>query len=122
MTIIFGIALITACTWFGAPTLGPILAGFMIGLAWPERAVRSAAAAALLAWGGLLLYGWIRGTDLSALSSSLGSAMGLPAWAPLVATLLYPLVLAASAAWLGHVITPRQFFFSSKSSYRPARR
>ena len=122
MTIIFGIAVIAACTWFGAPTLGPIIAGFMIGLAWPDRSVRSAAGAALVAWGGLLLYGWMRGTDLVTVSSSLGAAMGLPAWAPAAATLLYPVVLATSAAWLGHVITPRQFFFSSKSSYRPSRR
>jgi hypothetical protein len=56
MSLVFGVAVIALATWFGAPTLGPILAGFMIGLAWPARAVRSAAAAALIAWGGLLLY------------------------------------------------------------------
>jgi hypothetical protein len=122
MIVAFGAILIAACTWFGAPTLGPILAGFMIGLAWPDRSVRSAGAAALIAWGALLLYGWIRGTDLVALSSSLGQAMSLPSWALVVATLLYPVALATSAAWIGHVITPRQFFFSSKPSYRPGRR
>ena len=117
MSILFGVVVIAACTWFGAPTLGPIVAGFLIGLAWPERSVRVAAAAALLAWGGLLLFGLIRGTDVSALATSLGGAMSLPAWAIFTATLLYPVILAASAAWLGHVITPRQFFWSSKKNY-----
>lgn len=121
MSLAFGVVLIAAATWFGAPTLGPILAGFLIGLAWPERAVRSAAAAALVAWGGLLLYGWLRGTDVPALASSLGAAMSLPGWAPVAATLLYPVVLATSAAWLGHVVTPRQFFWSSKGNYSSRR-
>ena len=122
MIILFGTLVIAAATWYGAPTLGPILAGFMIGLAWPERAVRSAALAALLAWGGLLVYGLVRGTDLPALATSLGAAMSLPSWALVVATLLYPVLLASSSAWLGHVITPRQFFWSSKGTYRTSRR
>jgi hypothetical protein len=121
MSLVFGVAVIALTTWFGAPTLGPILTGFMIGLAWPARAVRSAAAAALIAWGGLLLYGWVRGTDVPALALSLGAAMSLPGWALVAATLLYPTILAASAAWLGHVVTPRQFFWSSKGNYSARR-
>lgn len=122
MSLLFGIVVIIAATWAGAPTLGPIAAGFMIGLAWPERAVRTAALAALIAWTALLAWAWIQGTDVVALAKSLGAAMSLPEWAPVVATLLYPVILAASAAWIGHVITPRQFFWSSKANYRTHRR
>jgi hypothetical protein len=122
MSLLFGAVVIAAATWYGAPTLGPMLVGFLIGLAWPERAVRSAAGAAILAWGGLLLYSVVRGTDLTALATSLGAAMGLPGWALVVATLLYPVILASAAAWLGHVVTPRQFFWSSKANYHSSRR
>lgn len=121
-TVLLAALAIAAGTWIGAPTLAPIVVGAVVGLAWPYRAARHAALAGIAAWGGLLVLAILRGDDIGTLGMSLGSAMGLPGWALFVATLLYPALLASSAAWLGHVITPRQFFFSSTSTYPPRHR
>lgn len=106
--ILGGAAAIALGTWLGAPTASPIVAGLVMGLLWPRQAPRRAAAAGLLAWGALLLAAAVRGDTIGALSASLGGAMGLPPWALPVATLLYPAILASSAAWLAHLVVQRR--------------
>jgi len=109
MTILLaGTVTLVIGTWLGFPTLAAITVGLAIGLAWPLRAVRAAAAAGLLAWTVLLLMAALRGDAMATLAGSLGAAMGVPGWALFVATLLYPTVLAASAAWLAHLVSPRR--------------
>jgi uncharacterized membrane protein YjjB (DUF3815 family) len=109
MTILLaGTVALVIGTWLGFPTLAAITVGLAIGLAWPLRAVRAAAAAGFLAWTVLLLMATLRGDAMATLAGSLGAAMGVPGWALFVATLLYPTVLAASAAWLAHLVSPRR--------------
>lgn len=68
-----------------------------------EPAAAFAALAALMAWGALMAWNWLSGPVL-ALASSLGEVMGLPGWSLLLATLLFPVVLAGAAATLGAAI------------------
>ena len=112
MTILLaGTAAMIIGTWLGFPTLAAITVGLAIGLTWPQRAARTAAAAGFLAWALLLLLAALRGDAMGTLATSLGAAMGLPGWALSMATLLYPTILAASAAWLGHLVSPRRLTF-----------
>ncbi|HEX6316381.1 MAG TPA: hypothetical protein VFZ73_16035 [Gemmatimonadaceae bacterium] len=108
MTILLGAAAIIAGTGLGLPVLAPVLTGVGIGLLRPRHAARYAALAALVAWGGLLLFALVRGDALARVASTLGAAMGVPAWALVVATLVYPALLASSAAWLAHLASPRR--------------
>lgn len=108
MIILAGMAAIVLGTWSGAPLLSPILVGVVMGLGWPTHAARRATVAGLLAWGGLLLAALARGDALRAFSTTLGDAMGVPAWALFLVTLFYPAILAASAAWLAHLVSPRR--------------
>jgi hypothetical protein len=109
MTVVLtGAAAIFFGTWLGVPTLTPIAAGLVIGFGWPRHAVRHAAAAGVLAWGGLLVIAALRGEALATLSATLGAAMDLPGWALFILTLLYPAILASSAAWLAHLVSPRR--------------
>ena len=96
-------------TWLGAPTLAPIVVGLAAGLIRPVNAASRSALAGALAWGALLATSALRGDALGAFTATLGSAMGLPGWAIAVATLLYPAILASSAAWLGHLVSLRRF-------------
>jgi hypothetical protein len=108
VTILLGAAAIIAGTGLQAPVLAPLLTGVGIGFLRPLFAARAAALAALVAWGGLLLLAVARGDALGALSSTLGAAMGVPAWALFAATLLFPALLASSAAWLASLVSPRR--------------
>ena len=106
--VLAAMAAIIVGTWLGAPVLAPVLVGIAIGFGWPAGAAWRAALAGALAWGGLLLAATARGSAVGALGATLGGAMGLPAWALFIATLLYPAILAASAAWLAHLVSPRR--------------
>lgn len=97
--LLFGVAGILLGTWLGFPTLAPVLAGFAMGFTIP-MAARRAALAGVIAWGGILLAAVLRGDNIAGLSRTLGGAMGIPSWLLLIVTLLYPAILAASAAWL----------------------
>ena len=103
-----GALLIALGTTLGAPTLTPIMVGIVIGLAWPRRAARVAAAAGALAWGALLVVALLRGGAIGTLASTLGGAMGVPGVVLFLATLLYPAILAASAAWLAQLVSWRR--------------
>ena len=90
-------------TWLGAPIIVSIVVGLVLGFLRPHHAPRRAALAGTLAWGSLLLVGGARGDALGTFASTLGGAMGVPGWVIGLATLLYPALLASSAAWLAHV-------------------
>ena len=96
-------------TWLGAPLLSPIVVGLAAGLIRPVNAASRSALAGALAWGGLLATSAVRGDAIGPFTATLGGAMGLPGWAIVVATLLYPALLASSAAWFGHLVSPRRF-------------
>lgn len=85
--------------WWSVPVLA---LGFGV---WSgeEPAAAFAALAALLAWGTLMAWNWLSG-PLLALAGSLGGVMGLPGWSLILATLLFPAVLAGAAATLGAAI------------------
>ena len=104
--ILAGAAAMIVGTWLRLPTLSPIIVGIVIGLGWPQRAARRAALAGVVAWGGLLLAALARGDAVAGLGVTLGAAMGLPGWVLPIVTLVYPAVLAASAAWLAHLVSP----------------
>ena len=106
--ILAGALAIVLGTMLGAPTLTPIIVGIVIGLAWPRRAARVAAAAGAIAWGALLLIALLRGGAIGTLATKLGGAMGVPGVVLFLATLLYPAILAASAAWLAHLVSWRR--------------
>jgi hypothetical protein len=106
--VLTGMAAIVLGTWLGAPVLSPIVVGAVMGFAWPARAARRAAITGMLTWGGLLLVALARGDALGAFSTTLGDAMGVPAWSLFIVTLLYPAILASSAAWLAHLVSPRR--------------
>lgn len=108
ISVLLGMAAIVAGTWLGAPTLTPILVGVAMGFLVPANPARRAALAGFLAWAGVLLARTLRGDEIGALSGTLGGAMGVPSWAIVLVTLLYPTILAASAAWLSHLAARRR--------------
>jgi hypothetical protein len=109
ISVLLGMAAIIAGTSLGAPTLTPILVGGVMGFVLQKTPARRAALAGILAWAGILLFKGLRGDEIGALSRTLGGAMGVPSWAIVLVTLLYPAVLAASAAWLSHLAARRLF-------------
>ncbi len=90
-------------TWLGAPTIAPIVIGLAIGMFRPRYSARRAAMAGVLAWGGVLAVAAVRGDAVGTFAATLGGAMGAPGWAIVLATLLYPAILASSAAWLAQL-------------------
>lgn len=83
-----------ALGWPGVP---------LTGAAWGaiSRGARGAGVAAALGgalgWGALLMWDAARG-PLPALTASLGASLGVPAWAPVLLTLLLPATLGWGAA------------------------
>ena len=104
--ILLGVAGILLGTRLGFPTLAPIFVGLAMGFTIP-MASRSAALAGVLAWGGVLIAATLRGDNIAGLGRTLGGAMGVPSLVLLVVTLLYPAILAASAAWLASLAARR---------------
>ena len=103
MVILVATIAIVLGTWLGAPIIAPIVVGLAVGFVRPRHAARHAALAGVLAWGGLLALAALRGDVVGTFASTLGGAMGAPGWAIILATLLYPALLASSAAWLAHL-------------------
>jgi hypothetical protein len=97
------IALVAATAvggWWGVG-----LAAFAWG-AWTGRA-RVVAAAAVCAWGSVLV--WTAGAGaLGRLIAELGQVAMVPGWVLVVATLVFPGVLAWSAAVVGGGVTERR--------------
>lgn len=91
--------------------LGTVLLGWwavpLVAAAYGGVARRSrlpgltAAAGAALAWGGYLGIAMLGGAPVGRFAPSLALSMQFPAWAPFAATLAFPALLAAPAAYLG---------------------
>ena len=121
MSVLVAMGAILLGTWFRLPTLAPVLVGLVMGFVVTRYPARKAALAAMLAWGGVLLAAAVRGDAIRTLGNTLGGAMGVPWWAVFVVTLLYPAILAASAAWLSLMLRDR-FFMRAGSEALLARR
>jgi hypothetical protein len=106
-TIVSLVVAFAAGTWLLGWWTVPVVA-LAYGL-WNGRSVTRApgspvvALAAALAWG-LLLAAAAVSAPVAALAGRLGALMGQPSFALYAATLLFPALLAWSAAALGHAI------------------
>ncbi len=87
--------------WWAVPDVG-LVAGLVLGRG--GRPGRLSAVAAALAWAGVLVAYRIEDFPVAILLHRLAGAMQLPAWGLLALTLLFPAVLAGSAAALGGAI------------------
>jgi hypothetical protein len=100
------IIIIAACIALGTVILGwwmvPILA-FVYGIVarGTKRPGSTAALAAALAWGGYLAITALSGAPVGLLGTRLALSMQLPVWGPIVATLVFPALLAGLASYLG---------------------
>ena len=100
MILTSALALGTAVVgWWSVPVLG-LAYGVWTG---ERRAGATAGISAFLAWSALMLWNWFEG-PLAELSESLGAVMGLPGWTLLIVTVLFPTVLAWTAAGVGTAI------------------
>ncbi|MCC6931439.1 MAG: hypothetical protein IT359_20795 [Gemmatimonadaceae bacterium] len=92
-------------------TLGTVLVGWWIvpllaaAFGVLMRDVRTpgllAALGGALGWGGYLAVVAVGGGPVAGFAGALATSMKLPGWAPLVATLVFPALLAGPAAYLG---------------------
>lgn len=82
--------------WWVVPVLGAAYGLLARGTSRPGLV---ASAAAMAGWGGYLSILALGGAPVGAFGSQLGAAMQLPGWAPYVATLAFPALLAGPAAW-----------------------
>ncbi len=60
-----------------------------------------AAVAGAVAWGGYLAIIGFGGASVAAFGGNLARSLEMPAWLPHVATMVFPALLAGSAAYLG---------------------
>ena len=91
--------------------LGTVLAGWwmvpVVGIAYglvargTRRPALLAAAGGALAWGGYLAIAAIGDAPVTSFGAALASAVQLPVWAPIVATLIFPALLAGLASYVG---------------------
>lgn len=84
--------------WWSVPL---VALGYGVLLRGSDHPGLAAAAGGAMAWGGYLGLAVIGGAPVAGFASSLAAAMQLPGWAPLLATLLFPALLAGLAAYLG---------------------
>ena len=83
----------TVCVaWWSVPLVAVISARV-----FPHAPVRNAAAAGALAWGGLLAWSAWQ-APVGPLMHRLGSLLQLPSWGLVAVTLLFPALLAGTAA------------------------
>jgi hypothetical protein len=97
--VLLAIAMVAATAvggWWGV-----LAAAFVWGV-WSRRA-GGVAIAAVCAWGSVLVWTAVSG-PLPALVAALGTIAGAPGWVLVVATLVFPAVLAWSAAVVGGVV------------------
>lgn len=106
LRIVLATALLGLFTVGGNPTLGPVLIGALCGFSWLEQGPRVAAISAVLSWGGLLLFGTLRGQPIGEVASKVGSIMGVPGIALVILTILYPVILSTAAAYLAAQVSP----------------
>jgi hypothetical protein len=85
--------------WFALP----IVAVAWGAIADRERASLDAVVAAAVAWGALLVLAMFTGA-IGEVARVIGGVVGVPSWVPIVATLLFGVALAWSAAVVGREI------------------
>ena len=83
--------------WWAVPLLGVVWGGVATRR---ERPVLTAAAAGALGWMALLVWGATQG-PVGLVAQRVGPVLRVSGWLFVVLTLLYPTILAASAAWTG---------------------
>ncbi len=88
----------TLVGWWAVPVVALV---YGVVMHRTPRPGTTAAAAGALAWGGYLVLASVGGASIRPFAAALGTSMQLPAWAPLVATLVFPALLAGLAAYLG---------------------
>jgi len=84
--------------WWVVPVVGLGYGAFMHR---SRRPGLTAAAAGSLAWGGYLALLGAGGGPVSSFATSLAESMQVPGYAPLLATLGFPAILAGTASYLG---------------------
>lgn len=84
--------------WWTIPVAGAVFGLVARGTRRPGLA---AAGAGAMAWGGYLAIAAVGGAAVGTFGVKLASAMQLPAWVPIVVTLVFPATLAGLAAYLG---------------------
>lgn len=119
LVVAWGTMIIAGGTMVGFPVWGPVTGGLVLGLLAPRRPAAHAAVAGAMAWGLLLALSSLNGS-LGLTAVRLGGALGLPPWGPLLATLLFPAILAASTAWLAGEARQRRRLAVSSASQRAA--
>lgn len=94
--------------WWVVPVLAAVYGFLVRGTGRPGV---EAALAGGLSWGGYLSILAFGGAPVGAFGGDLALAMGLPSWAPHVATVVFPALLAAPAAFVASQVgrrpTPR---------------
>ena len=83
--------------WWTVPVLAAVYGLLAAGTKRPGLLAATAAAAG---WGGYLSILAFGGSPVSRFAGDLAHAMTVPSWAPHVATLLFPALLAGPAAYL----------------------
>jgi hypothetical protein len=100
--------LMTLGTLLGQWWVIPLLAaGHGIVTRGSGRPTLEAGGAAALAWGGYLGLLAFGGAPVGRFGSDLAQSMGVPGAVPLIATLLFPALVAAPAAYLGAHLRPQ---------------
>ena len=84
--------------WWIVPVLGLV---YGLVSRKTERPGSVAAAAAVLAWGGYLTIVGLGGASVGAFGRGLARSMELPGWSFHLATMVFPALLAGTAAYLG---------------------
>jgi hypothetical protein len=84
--------------WWAVPIVALLFGLLMRGSPAPGT---TAAASGALAWGGYLGLAAAGGAPVGRFAASLAASMQLPGWAPLLATLVFPALLAGLSAYLG---------------------
>ena len=95
---LLGSVVVALGTWFLGWTV-PAWWGVIAGLVWArERPVAVSALSGLLGWGGILCFELAMGHPLGTLGVRLAGAMQLPLLVLVFTTLVFPSLLAGSAA------------------------
>lgn len=84
--------------WWTVPLVAVVYGVLLRGSAYPGL---TGAAGGAVAWGGYLGLAMIGGAPVGSFASSLAASMQIPGWAPLIATLFFPALLAGLASYLG---------------------
>lgn len=96
---ILGVAVVFATAWFGWWAVPVVGAAWGAVAAPPTRPALTVAAAAAVAWAALLAWTALLG-PVTVVAGAVSAELGLPAWALVAATVLYPMCLAGAAASL----------------------